>query len=119
MKKLTKLTRQISGLWRSAQADSDANGQAESNQAAPTRRALLLGGAAALGVLAAGVSLSPSPAEAHHGRWRSRRWRRRRRRHRRWRSRRWRHRRWRSRRRRRWDYDPGPFYGPPGIYLEF
>ena len=85
-------------------------------EADAVRRALLLGGVAAVAVVAAGVGFSDE-AEAHHGRRRSRRWRRRRRRrrrHRRWRSRRWRHRRWRSRRR---YYDP--YYGGPSIILEF
>ncbi len=74
------------------------------------RRMLLAGGLAAVAVVVAGVSLS-TPAEAHHGRGRSRRWRRRRRyrrRHRRWRSRRWRRRRYYYRRR---------YYGPRFILV--
>ncbi len=84
-----------------------------------SRRAVLLGGVAAVAVLAAGVAFTDE-AEAHHGRRRSRRWRRRRRRrrHYRRRSRRWHRRRWRRRRR---YYDPyyDPYYGGPSIILEF
>ncbi len=95
--KLTELKQRVLLWLRARLGGAGADGSEATD---PSRRMLIAGGLAALAVAVAGVTLS-TPAEAHHGRRRSRRWRRRRRRrHRRWRSRRWRHRRWRSRRRR-------------------